>query len=125
MLNYMQKRRIFVQGMRYILSDTYITSPGTYDFEITSLADAKDWLQAGGFASAIENEIIANALSILTGFTIGTRKERPKMKEGDEALVFRFLVQPNDPRLKDGVTPAFVIENCELGILRKILDEVE
>jgi len=111
--------------MRYILSDTLIGSPGTYDYQLIELSEAKDWLQAGAFSSAIENETVANALSILVGLTIGVRKERPKMEEGDEALVFRFLVHPDDPRLKEGITAAFVIENCELGILKKILDEVE
>jgi len=105
--------------MRYILNSAVITTPGRYEYRLIGVEEAKAWLRTGTFKSTIGYAETAAALSAITGVPIACNRRMVKMQAGDEALIFRLTCRMSDPTLKGKLTPEFVLENCEIGILRK------
>ncbi|MEM2057011.1 MAG: DUF1874 domain-containing protein [Thermoproteota archaeon] len=105
--------------MRYILNSAVITTPGAYTYRLIGAEEAKKWLSSGSFESTLGYQETAVALSVITGIPITVNRKMVKMQAGDEALVFRLTCRLDDPRLKGSVGVDFVLQNCEIGILRK------
>jgi len=105
--------------MRYILNSAVITTPGRYSYCLIGVEEAKEWLMSGPFESTLGYQETAIALSALTGMPVRVNRKMVQMRTGDEALVFRLTCRLDDPRLKGQLSPEFVLQNCEIGILRK------
>ena len=105
---------------RFLLNSAVITTPGHYRYVLINVGKAKEWLNAGSFLSTIGYKETATALSIITGRPIPCNRKLIFMEIGDEALVFRLTSRMDDPALKGKLTPEFVLNNCEIGLLRKI-----
>lgn len=106
--------------MRYILNSAIIPNPGTYEYEIITLEQAKEWLAGGDYTSAIGYKETADVLTSLTDFPISVNRTMVRMEVGDEALVFKLSVRLDDPKLKGGVGHDFILQNSEIGLLRRI-----
>ena len=104
---------------RFVLNSAVITTPGTYVYRLVSVDEAKEWVSAGTFDSTIGYPETAVALSAITGICIPVNRHQIYMDTGDEALVFRLTCRMANPELKGKLTPAFVLNNCEIGILKK------
>lgn len=107
--------------MRYILNSAVITRPGLYDYRLITLEHARAWLQAGPWESTIGYQETATALTALTGIPIPCNRKQVLMNAGDEALIFRLTCRMQDCALKGRISPRFVLANCEIGILRRVL----
>lgn len=109
--------------MRYILNSAVITSPGRYEYKLISLEEAKAWLRGGDWESTIGYPETAAVLERLTGVSIPVNRKIIRMEPGDEALVFRLVFPPGTPRLdptqKGMVSEEFLLEHCEIGLLRR------
>lgn len=55
----------------------------------------------------------------MTGFKVAVRRKQVRFKEGDEALVFRLTKRLSDSSLKGQLGVQEILDNCEIGILRK------
>ena len=108
--------------MKYILNSAVVTTPGVYEYRLIDIEEAKKWLAEGGWESTIGYDETAKALSSLTGYNIPVCRKLVKLKAGDECLVFRLTIRLTDPRLKGKLSEKFVLENCEIGILKKVKD---
>ena len=107
--------------MRYILNSAVITSPGRYEYFHISPEEAKNWLQKGGYLSTIGYPETADALELMTGISVAVNRQQITMQPGDEALVFRLTKRLNLPENKGKVGVSVILNNCEIGILRRIL----
>ena len=109
--------------MKYVLNSAVITAPGTYTYKLISLEEMKEWLN-GEWVSTIGYEATAKALEALTGIEIPVDRKIIKMQPGDEALVFRLVFPPGtkriNPKDKGSLSVDFVLNNCEIGILKRI-----
>jgi len=105
--------------MRYILNSAVITSPGTYTYRLISLDEAKKWLSKGPFVSTLGYQETAMALTALTDVPCDTNRKIIQMQVSDEALVFRLTCRLDNPSLKGQLSTEFVLNNCEIGILKK------
>jgi hypothetical protein len=105
---------------KYILNSAVITSPGMYEYNFITVEEMKKWLEAGDWVSTIGYEETAKALQELTGIKIPVNRQQIKMKQGDEALIFRLTCRLDNPQLKGYLTTEFIKNNCEIGILKKI-----
>jgi len=107
----------------FILNSAVITAPGTYEYDLIPLSQAKTWLHVHDWESCIGYEETAKALSKITGFEIPVNRKVITMEKGDEALVFR-LVFPSgfkpDPSKKGQLSEEFILENCEIGHLGRV-----
>ena len=108
---------------RYLLNSAVITTPGWYCYRLVDVETAKKWISEGKYESTIGYVETAYALATLVGQKIQLNRKLVKMESGDEALVFRLTCRLGDPTLKGNLTPEFILQNCELGILRKLKDE--
>jgi len=106
--------------MKYILNSAVITTPGVYTYRLIDLEEAKRWLYAGDWVNTIGYEETCQALHVLTGLSFSVNRQIIKMIEGDEALVFRLTCRLPDISLKGKLSPEFVLQNCEIGILKKV-----
>ena len=110
--------------MRYILNSAVITAPGRYDYRLLSLPDARRWIEAGPYRSTIRYPDTAFALASLLGRDVEARNETITMQPGDEALVFRLVFPPGAGRVEPGskgrLIRAYILENCEIGLLRRV-----
>jgi len=106
---------------RYILNSAVITTEGIYIYRLITLDEAKKWLQNGDFLSTIGYQETANVLSFLTGISIPVNRKLIRMEKNDEALVFRLTCRLSAPELKGQLSKEFILRNCEIGILKKIL----
>ncbi len=105
--------------MRYILNSAVITTPGRYQYRLIGIEDAKKWLNEGPYFTTIPYWENGLALSKITGLMFFVDKTLVRMHQGDEALVFRLTCRRIDPDLKIKLTPEFILQNCEMGILKK------
>lgn len=105
--------------MKYILNSAVITTPGSYKYSLITPEEAKQWLQEREWESTVGYEETAIALEQVTGIKIPTNRKQIKMVEGDEALVFRLTKRLSEPELKGKVGLQRILENCEIGILKK------
>lgn len=105
--------------MRYILNSAVITTPGKYEYKLITLDEAKEWLSRGEFESTLGYRETAEALSLLTGIEIPVNRKMVQFQSGDEALVFRLTCRLDSPELKGKVGVDFILNNCEIGILKK------
>lgn len=107
--------------MKYILNSAVITTPGTYQYWHITIEEAKKWLKEDPILplSTIGYPETAKALSLLAGCIIAVNRLQIFMSSGDEALIFRLTCRLDNPKLKGNLTVEFVLENCEIGILRK------
>lgn len=108
------------RGMRYIVNSAVITSPGVYEYRLISIEEAKEWLSKGPFISTIGYQETADVLHKLTGYPIEVNRKMIKMEVGDEALVFRLTIRLDDVRLKGEVGEDFILQNCEIGLLKRV-----
>lgn len=110
--------------MRYILNSAVITGRGQYDYRHITIEEAKAWLHAGHWRSTIRYPETAAALAALVGIDVAVRNEAVTMQPGDEALVFRLAFPPGAGRIevekKGTLNTQFVLENCEIGLLKMI-----
>lgn len=103
----------------YILSSAEITAPGDYSYFNITAAEAKMWLQEETWVSAVGYPEIAEALKRISGIEIPVNCKQITMKAGDEALVFRLTKRLTVPENKGKAGIEEILENCEIGILRK------
>jgi len=108
--------------VKYILNSAVITTPGVYEYKLISVEEAKRWLSKLDWESTIGYQETIDALATLTEIRVPLNRKLVKMKAGDEALVFRLTCRLNDPNLKGHLSKEFVLQNCEIGILKKIKD---
>lgn len=105
--------------MKYILNSAVITTPGKYSYKLITAEEAKEFLKKGEFLSTLGYIETAQALFAITGINVPVNRQQIKMKKGDEALVFRLTCRLDDSTLKGCLTPEFVLQNSEIGILKK------
>lgn len=106
--------------MRYILNSAVITTAGTYEYQLITPEEAKKWLEEGDFVSTIGYQETADALEVITGVKVDVNRQQIRMREGDEALVFRLTRRVENPNDKGTLSKEFVLNNCEIGILKKV-----
>jgi hypothetical protein len=108
--------------MRYILNSAVLTSFGLFQYEPLTHAQAAEWLRAGPFTSTVGYAETAEAMSDLYGIHVPQNRIQAAMRPGDEALVFRLAFPPGTPRLtpetKGTLGPNFILEHCEIGVIR-------
>jgi len=113
--------------MRYILNSSVMTSYGTYEYKEITSKSAKDWLNEGDFESAVGYAETCAAFNLLFGddITLSVNKKIIIMDAGDEALVFSIMLPLGAARIafedKGNLTPEFVLLNCKLGLLKRII----
>jgi hypothetical protein len=73
-------------------------------------AEAKEIIQKRGFISAIENQVTADALSLLLGVQVQVRRFQVNLNPGDSAIVFSL-----NKRLKEGQVIKSVNDICLIG----------
>lgn len=105
--------------MRYVLSSAVISAPGTYTYRQINQAGAEDWLHAGSFESCVGYPETILAFSLVFNRDIALSRKTIKMELGDEALVFRLTSRVVDLRQKGGVGLKTILENLEIGILKR------
>jgi len=110
--------------MRYILNSAVITTPGIYEYRHISMEEAKRWLSKPGWTSTIGYEETAVAMEVLLGVKPEVNRQQIKMKAGNEALVFRLTRRLSQPEMKGKQGLQMILENHEIGILRKMADIV-
>lgn len=106
--------------MNYILNSAVITSQGVYMYSIKTPEQAKKWLEEKKPMSTIGYQETVDALEAITGYKADVNRMQVKFDVGDQALVFRLTCRLNDPSLKGKMTPEFIRQNCEFGILTRI-----
>lgn len=106
--------------MRYIINSAVITTQGLYDYQLITPDEARKWLSSGDFESTIGYQETADALEALTGVKVACNRRQIRMQAGDEALVFRLTCRLDNPALKGSMSPEFVLQNSEIGILKKL-----
>ncbi len=106
--------------MRYLLNSAVIVKPGRYRYFYISPKEAKEWLESGPYISLIGYEETAVAIEMLLGVSRPeiSRRMVEEFEPGDEALVFRLRMRVN-PDIKGKLTYEFVLQNVEIGILRR------
>ena len=105
--------------MRYILNAAVIPNPGTYEYEIITLEQAKEWLAQGEYTSAVKYKETADVITALTDYPIPVSAAMVRMEVGDEALVFKLNTRIPTPQ-KGSVGQDFILQNSEIGLLRRI-----
>lgn len=106
--------------MKYVLNSAVITSPGTYKYQIVSPGFARVFCDDEIVQSTIGYPATAEALTVLTGIPVAVNRVQIRMEPEDTALVFRLTCRLDDPTLKGTLSPEFVRENCEIGLLTRI-----
>jgi hypothetical protein len=107
--------------VRYILNSAVITSEGVYEYKLISVEEAKKWLEVGEFVSTIGYEETAKALELITGVKVDVNRKQVKMAKNDEALIFRLTCRLDNPVLKGNMSIDFVLNNCEIGLLKRLM----
>jgi len=105
--------------MRYLLNSAVITSPGLYEYKLISLDEFRRLLP--GAESYIGYQETVEAIKILTGVEVELNRGTIKMKEGDEALVFRLTSRVAIPALKGEVGIETLLQNLEIGLLKRLI----
>lgn len=108
--------------MRYILNSAVITSPGSYEYRLVSVGEAKVWLLENDWESLIGYQETADALSDLLHVRVPVNRKVVQMRKGDEALVFRLVLPGRrvDPDAKGSLGADYIREHCEIGILTRL-----
>lgn len=109
--------------MKYILNSAVITAPGLFEYKLITLAEAVDWLHAGEWESTVGYPETAGALQRISGIVIPVCRRTIVMQVGDEAIVFRLVFPQGyrpDPAQKGTMGLKFILENCEIGLLRML-----
>ena len=104
----------------YILNSAVITTPGNYYYQLIPLQKAIEWLKTHQWESTLGYQETADALEALTGIRIPVNRKLIRMQTGDEALIFRLTKRLDNVDLKGKVGVQFVMDNCEIGILKKL-----
>ena len=109
---------------RYVLNSAVLTTPGTFQYRRLTIEEARKWLAAGPFQSAVSYIATAEAMGLLLGERPVVTRAHIKMAVGDEALVFRLTMSisyyEREFRSQHNVTPDFVANNAEIGLMRRI-----
>ena len=79
--------------MLIILDTSNKLNAGTYSFFDTNLSTAKE-LVRNGFRSAIDNKIVAQAISVLLSVDCPVNEKKYRLNVGDVGLVFDLFSQP-------------------------------
>jgi hypothetical protein len=104
---------------KYLLNSAVITTPGTYSYQLINVELLKEFLKKGEWNSTIGYKSTAMALEKLTGIKIPVNRKLIKMNVGDVAIVFRLTKRIIDPSRKNEISIKEVLENCEIGLLKK------
>jgi len=110
--------------MRYYLNSAVITNPGTYEYHLVSIDQAKEWDTNGVVQSTIGYEQTADALNEILGHSVPISRTTIKMQPKDEALVFRLVFPQGSPRIdpadKGRLKKEIIEGHFELGILIRL-----
>jgi len=109
---------------RYILNSAVITAFGEYTYEGISAEEIRKMLGYDGWISCIGYPETAAALQEITGQKILVNRQTIIMHPGDEAIVFRLVFPQGyrpDPLQKGNMGVDFILKNCEIGILRRLV----
>ena len=111
--------------MKYILNSAVITAEGTFEYRHVPVQEAQIWINQGQYVSTIGYRETAIAMSeVLNCAPLAVNRVIVKMQTGDEALVFRVNLPLGERRLavhkKGRESVQRIIENCEIGILKRI-----
>ncbi len=115
-----RERAVTSSLQRYVLSSAVITAPGTYEYRLLTPETARRWLDRGGFTSLVGYDVTASAMEMLLGVRPAVSREHARMEIGDEALVFRLRARVTSSQIKHNLTPDFVFQHAEIGLLRRI-----
>ena len=108
--------------MRYALNSAVITAFGSYEYEELNPDEARVWWDAGPVQATIGYEETCIAMARVLGI------EQPRvnrvtiqMQPGDEALVFRITLPPNERRIatRGKVGVHWLTRHCEIGLLKR------
>ena len=105
--------------MRYLLNSAVITSYGTWEYTPATVEEAVEFLQKP-HVSTIGYQETADALKLITGVEVKVNRSQIQMQPGDVALVFRLTKRLSQPELKGMVGVKRVLENHEMGFLRRL-----
>lgn len=107
----------------YILNSAVITTPGSYRYDLATIAKALAWAREREWSSTVGYEETANALGQLLGVEVPVNRVVIRMRPGDEALVFRLVLPPGcrriPPDMKGRLRQEYIIRHAEMGILRR------
>lgn len=109
--------------MKYLLNSAVITAPGTYEYVLISIEEARYWLQAEQWESTIGYPETAMALAKIASVNVPINRKVITMQAGDEALVFRLVFPQGyrpDPAQKGSMGIDFILAHSELGLLRRL-----
>lgn len=107
--------------MKYILNSAVVTTPGRYSYRLVSVQEAKVWLDSCDPLplSTMGYQETADAFEAITGYKFPVNRFMVQMQTGDEALIFRLTCRLSDPTCKGKMSMDFILQNSEIGILRK------
>lgn len=102
---------------RYLMNSAVLTREGTYEYHYVSADTAREWL-ARPYVSRLRFNATAEAMNVLLGVCPPINRTAVEMRVGDEALIIRltFDAHMNDKRT---LTPEFIAQNIELGVLTR------
>lgn len=111
-----------VSHQRFVLSAPVLSSPGTFEYRLVPLREARHWLNRGPYVSLIRHEVVAEATQILLGELppIEYAQRRAFMKVGDEALIVNFKAGNLANMKREDISPDFVRSRTDVGLLRRV-----
>ncbi len=107
--------------MKYVFSSAVITSPGTYNYRLISIDEAREFLKDKKYISTIGYRETAIAFNKIFGTRIPVNRHTTKMKVGDRALVFRLKSRVAMEKMKGNIGIDYIISNLEIGMLERIM----
>jgi hypothetical protein len=105
---------------RFVMNSAVLTQAGLYRYRRVSHVEAIEWLDSGPYRSLIGWPITADAMQIVLGVRPEINRRHVTFNVGDEALVFRLTFRVSDRAVKSQLTPEFVAQHCEIGVLTRI-----
>lgn len=102
---------------RFLLSSAVLTRPGTYEYHLVSVDEARAWLSKP-YASRLRFSVTADAIELLLGIKPPLDRTPVEMRPGDEALVARLTFDVN--REQRALTAELVAQHFELGLLTRL-----
>ena len=107
---------------RYALNSAVLTAFGTYEYGPMNRTAALEWWEAGPVVATIGYEETCIAMErVLSIPKPRVNRRTIAMEPGDEALVFRISLPPNERWIatRGDVGVDFLAEHCEIGLLRR------
>lgn len=82
----------------YVLNASVVTDFGIFSYQSIDFQKAIELMKVQGFVSCIGHEGTAEFLSEATQMTIGVNRQSIRMRQGEQALVFKFRERLEHPR---------------------------